>query len=218
VRWVEELHAAIGTGTAWRRSAGELPVSDRVAGLAFLPLVGGVVGVIAAVAGAIGAMWTPAGGALLAVVVLEASAGRRMNRAGSVAAVLKAAALLAVPAAGRGVPLVLAAALGRWAVVVQCYGGRPASGADASPLVGRARFREFGVASVTAIGGALVALDALGLLAVLGTALATVGLRTVAYRRGTGLGRSALEWTETVVEAVVLAVLAGVATVMRISR
>jgi hypothetical protein len=113
---------------------------------------------------------------------------------------------------------VLAAALGRWAVVVQCYGGQPAATGDTSPLVGRARFREFGVASVTAIGGALVVLDALGLLAVLGAALATVILRTVAYRRGTGLGQTALERTESLVEAVVLAVLAGVTAAMRINR
>ena len=215
MRWVDELRAAIAAGTVWRRWAGEPPLPDRVAGLAFLPIVGGMVGVTAALAGAIGAGWSLLAGAVAAVIVLEALAGRSPTPARSVMAVLKAVAMAVVPAAGRSVLLVLAPALGRWAVVVQCYGGRPASGTDASPLVGRARFREFGVASVTAIGGALVALDALGLLAVLAAALATVGLRTVAYRRGTGLGRSALEWTETVVEAVVLAVLAAAVAVMR---
>lgn len=215
---VDELRAAIETGTVWRRSAGDLPLPTRVAGLAFLPLVGGMVGATAALAGAIGAMWTPLAGVVAAVGVLEALAGRRVTRTGSAVAGLKVAAVLALPASGRAVALVLAAALGRWAVVVQCHGGRPAPSGDTSPLVGRARFREFAVASVTAIGGALVALDALGLLAVLGAALATVGLRTVAYRRGTGLGRTSLEWTETAVEAVVLAVLAGVATAMRINR
>src|SRR5262245_41789152 len=117
----------------------------RVAGLAFLPVVGGVVGGIAAVAGAGAARWTPLGGAVLAVIALEALAGRRMSWARCVVAVVKAVAVAVLPTAARGMPLVLAAALGRWAVVVQCYGGRPTPGRDASPLVGRARFREFGV-------------------------------------------------------------------------
>jgi hypothetical protein len=218
VKWVDELRAAIATGTTWRRWAGELPPPVRAAGLAFLPIVGGVVGALAAVAAAIGATWTPLAGAVMAIVVLEGLAGRRVTGATSVVVALKAAAVAVVPTAGRVPTLVLAPALARWAVVVQCYGGRPALASDASPLVGRARFREFGVASVTAIGGALAALDALGLLAVLGAALATVGLRIVAYRRGTGLGERALERTETVVEAVVLLILAAAVSAMRMSR
>jgi hypothetical protein len=216
--WVDEIRAAIGTATAWRRAADGLALPTRVAGLAWLPLVGGLVGVAAATANAFGAMLTLPAGVVSAVVVLELLAGRRLTPAGGVAAAVKAVALLAVPGAGRVVALVLAPALGRWAVVVQCYGGRPASGAAASPLVGRARFREFAMASVSAIGGALVALDALGLLAVLSAALVTVGLRTVVYRRGAGLTQAWLERTETVVEAVVLAVLAGVVVAMRPTR
>jgi cobalamin synthase len=148
----------------------------------------------------------------VAVLVLEGLGGRRPSGAAATAAALKVAAVATIPAVGRTVVLVLAAALGRWAVVVQCYGGRPASGRDVSPLVGRARFREFGIASVTAIGGALVVLDALGLVAVVTSALVTVALRTLAYRRSDGLGEGALDWTETVVEATTLAVVAVVAT------
>jgi hypothetical protein len=164
--------------------------------------------------GLVGATLAPAGGVVLAAIALEAFAGRRPTLVGGVAAVVKASALWGLPESARVVPLVLAATLGRWAVVVQCYGGVPAPGADASPLVGRARFREFGLASVTAIGGALVALDALGLLAVLAAAFATVGLRTLAYRSD-GLTKTRLERTETVVEAVVLAVIAGAVVAMR---
>src|SRR5262245_56305385 len=157
----------------------------------------------------------PLAAALLAVLVLEGMAGRRPGAAVAVVAAFKVAAVAVIPAAARTVALVLAAALGRWAVVVQFYGGRPASGGDATPLVGRARFREFGIASVTAIGGALVALDAVGLVAVVTSALATVALRTLAYRRAGGLGLAALDWTETVVEATTLAVVAAVALALR---
>jgi len=213
------MRAALGMATAWRGAAKGVTLPTRVAGLAWLPLVGALIGLAAAIAGAVGAMLTPLAGAAAAVVALELSAGRRPTPAGGVAAVVKAVALLAVPD-GRawGVALVLAAALARWAVVVQCYGGRPASGDDASPLVGRARFREFGIASLSAIGGALVALDALGLLAVLASAAATVALRALAYRRGPGLTQARLEGTETVVEAVVLVVLAAVVVAGRPTR
>jgi hypothetical protein len=213
--WVDELRAAVGTATAWRRLAADLPPPVRVAGLAYLPLVGGAVGLAAAAADRVGALAAPLAGVLLAVAALEALAGRRLEVAGGLAALVKVGALAVLPASGHPVALVLAAALARWAVVVQCYGGSPAAGADASPLVGRARFREFGAASVTAIGGALVGLDALGLTAVLGAALSTVGLRLVAYRRGGGLSAAWLARTETAVEAVVLGVLAALVAALQ---
>jgi cobalamin synthase len=214
VAWVDELCAAVGTGTRWRSLASGHSLADRVGGLAFLPIVGGLVGAAAAATSAVAASM-PLAAALVAVLMLEGLAGRRASGAAAAVAALKVAALATIPAVARTVVLVLAAALGRWAVVVQCYGGRPASGADASPLVGRARFREFGIASVTAIGGALVALDAIGLLSVVTSALVTVALRTLAYRRSGGLGVDALDWTETVVEATTLVVVAVVATLLR---
>lgn len=219
VTWVDEVWAAIGTGTAWRRAASGLALPVRVAGLAYLPLIGGLVGVVAAAAGATGALLTPLAGVVAAVAMLELLAGRRPTPTGGVTAAVKGLALFAVPGGQAWlVALALAAGLGRWAVVVQCYGGRPASGPDASPLVGRARFREFGVASLSAIGGALVALDALGLLAVLASAATTVALRALAYRRGPGLTQARLERTESVVEAVVLVVLAAVVVTVQPAR
>jgi hypothetical protein len=217
VAWADELRAAVGTATRWRSLASGRSLPDRVAGLAFLPIVGGAVGALAAAMAAATASM-PLAAALVAVLGLEALAGRRSSGARAVVAISKVVAVASIPAAARTVPLVLAAALGRWAVVVQCYGGRPASGADASPLVGRARFREFGIASVIAIGGALVVLEAVGLVAVVMAAVATVALRTFAYRRANGLGLDALDWTETVVEATVLAVVAGVAVALRPMR
>ena len=215
--WVDELRAAVGTATRWRGLASGRALPDRVGALAFLPIVGGAVGATAAAVAAAGAS-LPLAAALVAVLVLEVAAGRHASRARAALAVAKVIAVAAIPSTARTVPLVLAAVLGRWAVVVQCYGGRPASGGDVSPLVGRARFREFGIASVTAIGGALVVLDALGLVAVVTAALATVLLRTLAYRRADGLGREALDWTESVVEATTLVVLAVVATTLRPMR
>lgn len=209
----DQIRAAIGEATAWRRLTHDLPPSTRAAGLAFLPLVGALVGALSAAAGALGAA-VPFASVALSVVVLEALGGHRATLAGGIAAMVKAGALFALPGTARLVALVLAPALGRWAMVVQCYGGAPAPGTDAHPLVGRARFREFGIASVTAIGGALVTLDALGLLTVLAAALATIGLRTLAYRSEGGLTRTGLERTETVIEAIVLCVLAGVVSAM----
>jgi hypothetical protein len=198
--WPEEIRAAVGTGTAWRRLADGVPPQALVGGLALLPVVGGAVGTLAAV--------LLAGGPLLALLGLEGLAGRRLTRVGVIAVAAKIGALVALPPPARALSLVLAAVLGRWAMVVQCYGGAPALGPDASPLVARARFREFGTASVLAIGTALVAADALGLAAVVAAALATLGVRTLASGRG-GLTRRWLEWTDTVVEAVVLSVFAG---------
>src|SRR5262249_58310415 len=72
-------------------------------------------------------------------------------------------ALLRVPEAARPVALVLAPMLGRWAVVVQCYGGAPGAARGlAAALVGRARLREFGWASTAAFVVTLAVLGAPG--------------------------------------------------------
>src|SRR5262245_19527986 len=66
--------------------------------------------------------------------------------AGAVVALgLKIWSVAAIPPAGRAAALCLAPMLGRWAMVVLCYGGTPrhARGPAAAQL-GRARFREFG--------------------------------------------------------------------------
>src|SRR5262249_55062449 len=138
-----------------------------------------------------------------------AAAGGAMLRPGPAPAVLArmrarpgvpgtAAALLAIagrmwtvsviPPAARGPALAVPPMVGAWAVTVQCYGGAPTVARGlAATLVGRARFREFGLASLTALGIVLLAADAVGLVVVLAAALTTLALRLAAYRRPGGL-------------------------------
>lgn len=114
-----------------------------------------------------------------------------------------------LPPAGRTVALALAPMLGAWAVVVQCYGGAPTHArGPAAALVGRARFREFGWASVVALGVTLGATDAAGLAVVVAAALVTLGLRVVAHRRLGGLTGRLLGATRELVETVALAAFA----------
>jgi len=118
-------------------------------------------------------------------------------------------AVVTLPAPARGPALVFAPMLGAWAITVQCYGGAPTlARGPAAALVGRARFREFGWASVVALGVVLVVADAVGLLVALTAALATVGLRVYAHHRQGGLTGRLLLATRELVETVVLVVLA----------
>jgi hypothetical protein len=95
-------------------------------------------------------------------------------------------------------------------MVVQCHGGRGTTErGPAAAIVGRATFREFGVASVTALGMALVVADALALAAALGAAGLTLGIRLVAHRRRGGLDGRLVAATGALVELEVLAVLAA---------
>jgi cobalamin synthase len=97
--------------------------------------------------------------------------------------------------------------LGAWAVVVQCYGGAPDGADGRASLVGRARFWEFGWASVTALGVTLALGDAVGLVLIVAAAGVTMVLRVYAYRRLGGLSGPLLTATRELVETVVLATL-----------
>jgi adenosylcobinamide-GDP ribazoletransferase len=119
--------------------------------------------------------------------------------------------LAALPPASRTVALLVAPMLGAWAIVVQCYGGVPGGADGPVALVGRARFREFGWASVTALGVTLAIGDAVGLVLILAAAAATVGLRVHAYRRLGGLTGRLLAATRELVETVVLVTLGALA-------
>jgi cobalamin synthase len=126
--------------------------------------------------------------------------------------VAKLWAVARLPADARTLALLLACMLGRWAVVVQCYGGSPAGvRGPAAQLVGRARLREFGWASAVAFGTTLAALDAVGLVVLLAATLTTLGLRVFAYRRLGGIDGRVLGASSEMVELVVLCVLAGLA-------
>jgi hypothetical protein len=177
----------------------------RVAGLAWLPLVGALVGAVAALGAALVASWSGLGGAVAGALVLDLLGGRPLGLGTG----LKVAALLLVPPTARWVPLVLAPVLGRWAQTVQSYGGRRPPGEPADDA--RAQFREFGWASVTALGTALALLDAVGLLVGLAAALTTVGTRVLLARRRGGMPASGPAATAALVEVVVVGVLAALA-------
>jgi cobalamin synthase len=205
VRAIDEGRSAIASGTRFAQVADDVAAPVRVAGLAWLPLVGAAVGGAAAVVAWFVAGWSPLAGAAAGVVVLDLLGGRVLG----LASVLKAAALALVPPGARWVPLILAPVLGRWAQTVQSYGGRRPPGEPAGD--GTAQFREFGWASVVALGTALALLDAVGLLVAVATALTTVGVRELLHRRHGGMPVAGPARTATLVEVVVMAVLAALA-------
>ena len=128
---------------------------------------------------------------------------------------LRAVAAAVLPAPARTTGLLLAPMLGAWAIVVQCYGGTPAHARGvAAALVGRARFREFGWASVVALGVTLATGEAIGLVVVLAASLTTVGVRVFAHRRIGGLTGRLLWATRELVETAVLGILALVAGIL----
>ncbi len=120
---------------------------------------------------------------------------------------LWAATALTPPARTAG--LLLAPMLGRWAMVVQCYGGAPGRArGPAAALVGRARFEEFGWASLVAFAVTLSAAEAIGLLVLVVAAIATLAVRLWAHRRVGGMTGRLLAATAEVVESAVLLALA----------
>ena len=218
--FAEEIRAAVGAVTGLEMLARDLPRETRVGGLVFYPIAGAMVGGLAALAARGAERFGALGAAVAAVGVLVALSGARTLRdlasAGwVVAGAVLLAKLLAVarlPDDARTLALPLAGMLGRWAVVVQCYGGSPAgTQGSAVQLVGRARLREFGWASAVAFGTTLAVLDAVGLVVLLAATLATLGLRVLAYRRLGGVDGRVLGASSELVELVVLGVLAGLA-------
>jgi len=93
----------------------------------------------------------------------------------------RAAAAVALPDPARTTGLLVAPMLGAWGIVVQCYGGTPVHArGSATALIGRARFREFGWASVVALAGTLAVGEPIGLVLVLTASLTTVAVRVYA--------------------------------------
>jgi adenosylcobinamide-GDP ribazoletransferase len=226
----DEMRAAAGAVFGLGALGRDLPREAQVGGLVFYPLVGAGVGaaagVVAAVAARLGALPSAvaAVGSLAAAsggstVRTLASVGRESGqRRASLGGLALSASVLAakvwavrhIPGGGRVLALVLAAMLGRWAIVVQCYGGAPPAGSgQAAPLVGRARLREFGWASAIAFATTLAALDAVGLLVLLAATLTTIALRVAAYRRAGGVSGPLLDVSLELVETVVLLALAA---------
>jgi cobalamin synthase len=170
--------------------------------LAWYPVVGLGIGALAAFVTRL----LPSAGAVAGVGVLEVLGGGRPAPRGLPVALatlaLELGAACALPAAARPVAFLLAPMLGRWALVVQSYGGSPARG------VGKAGFREFGVASTIAFAVTLALGQAIGLVLLVVAALETIALRVVIYRCLGTLTPGALGATGAAVEAGVLLVLA----------
>jgi hypothetical protein len=170
--------------------------------LAWYPAVGLGIGALAALAARV----APTAGAGAGVAVLELVGGGRPVARGALIALatlaLELAAAAALPARALPAALVLATTLGCWALVVQCYGGTPARGLP------RAGFREFAAASTTAFAVTLALGHAIGLTLLVLTALETIALRVVTYRRLGTLTPAALAATKAAVEASVLVALA----------
>lgn len=203
--------------------AREADAEIALAALAWVSLAGFGIGGTAALAGVAAGWSDDRTAAIVAVAVLALAQWRlraplpRVARAAAVALQLLAVASLSGPA--RIVPLVLAPGLAAWAMVVQCYGGRGRGGGDAwAPLVGRARFREFGCASASAVGGALVALDAVGLVVAIVGAGVAVGARASAHRHQGGMSSRGVVATGLVVETVTLVVLASLGRLLGSER
>jgi hypothetical protein len=205
--------AAFAVGRGERVAHRALP--DRVLGLAWMPIVAIALGLTAAVtAGAVGAIASPPVAALAAVAVLRLAGGRAGLHQVLVGLVEWLALLTLAPAA-RTVALVVAPMLARWASVVQCYGGTALPQATGlAALAGRARFREFAIASVTALGAMLAVLDAVGLAVVVACALVTLAVRLVAYRTRGGIDDGAMNATSALVETSALVLLALVGSLL----
>jgi hypothetical protein len=206
----DEVAVAAAFAVGRDRGVADRPLAMRVQALAWLPLVGAGVGLGAALTTVAAGLVLPAPAAALGGVLVLRLAGGAARGAPDVGVGLAEwLALMMLAPAARSVALVAAAMLARWASVVQCYGGvaRPeASGLAA--LAGRARFREFAIASVTALGATLATLDAVGLAVAVACALVTVGVRHVAYRRRGGIDDGAMNATSALVETSALVLLA----------
>jgi len=222
-----ELGAAVGCLTAFRHPAAAASRESLAGGLAFYPAVGlGLGAAAAAIAGGV-AVGMPAAAGPAGILVLVAASGacgargvaalsERLGASRAVGVGLAVTVVIAraagsafLPAPARTTALLLAPMLGAWGIVVECYGGAPPAGRGiATALVGRARFREFGWASVIALGVTLDAGEPIGLVVVLAASLTTVGARVFAYRRFGGIGADALGATRELVETAVVAALA----------
>jgi adenosylcobinamide-GDP ribazoletransferase len=219
----------IVAGLAWLPLVG-LGIGAIVAGLAVLvgtvsPRVAGALGVLL-LAALDGARGTRGVAGVAGAFAGSADAGlvrARLRAAApwpaavfSVALVgLRAVCAAVMPAPARTTALLIAPMLGAWAIVVQCYGGTPVHArGPAAAVVGRARFREFGWASVVALGVTLSVAEAIGLLVVLVASTITIGLRVYAHRRVGGLTGRILSATRELVETGVIATLALLAAVV----
>jgi adenosylcobinamide-GDP ribazoletransferase len=240
-RW-RELVAAIGFLT--RAPIGKQASPEEIArGVVFFPPLGIALGLIAGwVAGALGpgpavavlALASSAQFQLAPAATATALVRTRGDRAealrtlrelavgapGWIALVLllalKVAALALVAVGSRALALMLAALLGRWAVVVQAYGSLPAQPAGLPPPpISKLQFHEFAIASVIAMGLTLMLADAAGLVLLLIVGAEAIVLRILVHRWLGGVtGETSVAGGE-IVEATVLVCCAALSALQR---
>jgi hypothetical protein len=193
--------------------------------LAFYPVLGLGIGALAAAAAESAALVSPALAAPVGVLALEAMALLGPRRALAAATrvgwplaltllVAKLVAAAAVPAPALTSALMLAAMLGRWAIVVLCYGGAPIAREPGDELPGRAGFGEFGWASLIAFAVTMSVAEAVGLVVLLVAVLSTLAIRIVSHLRLGGVDGRIVRAAGEVVETAVLSALAALAGVL----
>jgi hypothetical protein len=193
--------------------------------LALYPALGLALGLVAAAVAKLAAFLAPALAGPAGVLALEAM-GRlgprralasvtRLGWALSLALLAaKLAAAAAVPAPALTSALMLAAMLGRWAIVVLCYGGTAVVREPNDDLPGHAGFGEFAWASLVAFAVTMSAAEAVGLVVLVVAALVTLAIRVVSHRRLGGVGGRVARAAGEAVETAVLAALGVLATVL----
>ena len=193
--------------------------------LALQPVVGLALGAVAAAVASVAASVAPVLAGPAGVLALEAMSRLALRRAlagvtrlgWSLAAALlivKLVAAAGVPAPALASALLLASMLGRWAIVVLCYGGTPIAGAPGEELPGRAGFGEFGWASLTAFAVTLSVAEAVGLVLLLVAALVTLGVRIASHRRLGGVSGRVVRAAGEVIETATLVTLAVLAAAL----
>jgi hypothetical protein len=201
------------TALAWACLA--LPLVGFALGSAVRAAVVALAGTAAplAVLGLTGALGLWLGGGLRFATAALAPWGRAAALLGAALLLAVETALLSALGAAGSLALPLAAMLGRWAFVVVAYGSTPAPGdALAARLVRAVSFREFGIASVTAMAVALLLIDAVGLLLLFAIAVGAIALRISVHARRGGISRPALGAAAVVGELTALACCAVVAS------
>ena len=211
------LTAAVALGTGRAHPETDASGVTQVESLAWLPAVGLLVGVLAAALARIAlGLGAPAADAAGATALWVLGGDTRRSAIGIASGIASAFALAGLTGPERIAAFAVAPMLARWACVVQCYGGTAAPGARGlGALAGRARFREFGWASVTALATTLSLLDAVGLVVTLVSALVTIAIRVASYRRRRGIDDGAMNATSALVETSALVVLAAIAMWLR---
>lgn len=131
----------------------------------------------------------------------------------------KAAALASLAGGTLALAVVLTATLARWALVVQAYGSLSARPEGLGATLAREmKFREFGLASVTAMAATLALSNALGVVLLIGVGTASVALRILVHRSFGGVTPVTIRAGGELAETVALVLSAALVALIRSLR